>query len=386
VVASLLLTLQGATGSGSWTGGGTIYTTTQAQFIADLAGPTGTATPNEVTIEVTANANVTGTNLITWAGAAYESNAALAQRDTQALQALSPNGPADAYDFMALTAASILAATPDAGSVNVGGRDFLVSNAVPIALRCGRVIVAETVPNDATGVTQCIVAGENPASSTLGQAVVSGSALNPIAAATNATPIVITTGNAHGMITGDTAIVSAVEGNTAANGTWPVVVVDGTHFSLVGSVGNGAWTATTGSVECGDVGAIDSVIQANVVPTSQGAAAVSALAFPVTVAATVYVPSAYAATYAIAVASQLQAFANAQPLGGAPPPATGGSGTLLYNDVLGTIFDAGSVNSAPSYVKQITGLLLNGSGTDLTFPTAISQLLFPTPAIAVVGV
>jgi hypothetical protein len=61
--------------------------------------------------------------------------------------------------------------------------------------------------------------------------------------ATNATPIVISTTASHLFATGDRVIVTAVGGNTAANGSWVIVVVNATTFQLVGSVGSGAYTA-----------------------------------------------------------------------------------------------------------------------------------------------
>lgn len=60
--------------------------------------------------------------------------------------------------------------------------------------------------------------------------------------ATNASPIQITTSAAHGLVNGVQVYVSGVGGNTAANGYFDVTVVDSTHFTLVGSTGNGAYT------------------------------------------------------------------------------------------------------------------------------------------------
>lgn len=62
-----------------------------------------------------------------------------------------------------------------------------------------------------------------------------------VASATNANPVVI--GNvAHGLSTGDTVKVSGVEGNTAANASTTVTVIDADSFSLDGVVGNGDYT------------------------------------------------------------------------------------------------------------------------------------------------
>lgn len=64
----------------------------------------------------------------------------------------------------------------------------------------------------------------------------------PVLGATNATPIVLNVA-AHGYTTGDVVRVGLVGGNTAANDDWTIVVIDADHFSLTGSVGNGAYTS-----------------------------------------------------------------------------------------------------------------------------------------------
>jgi hypothetical protein len=60
--------------------------------------------------------------------------------------------------------------------------------------------------------------------------------------ASNASPIVITTGNAHGLSTGTVVEIEGVQGNTAANGIWTITNVSSTTFSLNSSTGNGAWS------------------------------------------------------------------------------------------------------------------------------------------------
>ena len=81
---------------------------------------------------------------------------------------------------------------------------------------------------------------------------ISGTPRN-ISGATNATPIVIAL-TGHGFLTGQRVVISSVGGNTAANGTWTVTVVDQDHFSLNGSVGNGAYTSGGTAVLFGDWG------------------------------------------------------------------------------------------------------------------------------------
>ncbi len=63
-----------------------------------------------------------------------------------------------------------------------------------------------------------------------------------IANATNASPIQITSSN-HGLSTGERVTISGVVGNTAANGTFNVTVVDANNFNLDGSTGNGAYVS-----------------------------------------------------------------------------------------------------------------------------------------------
>jgi PKD repeat protein len=64
-----------------------------------------------------------------------------------------------------------------------------------------------------------------------------------VAAATNTGPIEITTSAAHGLLTGQRVSITGVLGNTAANGMFTITVLDTTHFTLDGSIGNGAYTA-----------------------------------------------------------------------------------------------------------------------------------------------
>jgi hypothetical protein len=67
-----------------------------------------------------------------------------------------------------------------------------------------------------------------------------------VTGATNASPIVISTGVNHMYNTGDLVLVGLVAGNTAANGTWQVTVLTATTFQLNGSYGNGSYTSATG--------------------------------------------------------------------------------------------------------------------------------------------
>lgn len=64
-----------------------------------------------------------------------------------------------------------------------------------------------------------------------------------VTAATNATPIAVTTSAAHGRATGEIVTISGVLGNLAANGTFTITVTGANTFTLNGSVGTGAYTS-----------------------------------------------------------------------------------------------------------------------------------------------
>jgi len=65
-----------------------------------------------------------------------------------------------------------------------------------------------------------------------------------IIAASNATPIVITTGTANILANGDLVGINGCVGNTAPNNQiWTVANISGPQFQLAGSTGNGTWTS-----------------------------------------------------------------------------------------------------------------------------------------------
>ena len=58
----------------------------------------------------------------------------------------------------------------------------------------------------------------------------------------NESPIAITTALPHGYQNGMSVLISGVLGNTAANGTYPIIVTSSTSFTLTGTTGNNDWT------------------------------------------------------------------------------------------------------------------------------------------------
>jgi hypothetical protein len=96
------LTLNGSIGSGSWSGGGTLYLATALEIAADVPGSGGDAATGQIGKLITAAPGCFVSNLGSLSGANWESNQALASRCRCGLGALSVNGPNGAYIFWAL--------------------------------------------------------------------------------------------------------------------------------------------------------------------------------------------------------------------------------------------------------------------------------------------
>lgn len=74
--------------------------------------------------------------------------------------------------------------------------------------------------------------------------------LGNITDATNANPIVITVTSTAAITSGSVVTIASVGGNTAANGTWPVTVINATTFSIP-VAGSGAYTSGGTAVPTG---------------------------------------------------------------------------------------------------------------------------------------
>jgi hypothetical protein len=82
-----------------------------------------------------------------------------------------------------------------------------------------------------------------PPTNLVGFAVERGvSSVSGVSSASNTSPIVVTSSGNHGLETGQTVTINGVTGNTATNGSWPIIKLSDTSFSLTGSVGNGTFT------------------------------------------------------------------------------------------------------------------------------------------------
>lgn len=299
--------------------------TTTASFVADVAGADSTAGVSTITVPVTALIGVTVTNPLAFIGANAESNANLVTRCRAKLGSLSPNGPKSAYDYFALSADSILRA--------MSPPEHLTT---PVTKT--RVIAANGV------VTTYVASAAGAVPGVCNLAVVSAS---------NTTPITIGVIDTTGMTNGMTVLISGVQGNTAANGYFQVSSVTGSTFVLDGSVGNGSYT-TGGAVEAGDLGLVDSIIQANCVPLAVQAFTVSASGVTVNVVTDVYVPTAAMNGVSSAIRTALATYFASVPIGGISDPGGAYTNILPFDAVLGAIF------GASSQIRQAT-LTLNGT-------------------------
>lgn len=86
-----------------------------------------------------------------------------------------------------------------------------------------------------------------------------------IVSSTNATPIVVTA-TGHGLATGNQVIIANHLTNTAANGTWTIIVTGADTFSLTGSVGNGVGGATGTVVKTQTPGIPDRTVEVILFP------------------------------------------------------------------------------------------------------------------------
>lgn len=134
----------------------------------------------------------------------------------------------------------------ESGRLEVDAEDFPWGTASPTLYphQPGTGFIAQANSDPGT-VSTPIIFEANDRLSLTGNYEVWVGACGPTAAitgATNATPIKITATN-HGYKSGQKTTIAGVGGNTAANGTWTVTIIDPDNFTLDGSAGNGAYTS-----------------------------------------------------------------------------------------------------------------------------------------------
>jgi Baseplate J-like protein len=370
--------------TGTYTSGGTVYLCTVATMQADLAGSASNAGPGAVTTAVTQNAGVFVSNVVGWSGSNWESNLAYLDRCLLALASRSPNGASQAYVYFAETAQQLLAAATPAYQLTNGP------------------VTAFNFSNPQTGIVTTVVASQTPASTTLGQPVTPGCSQLPISGVSNANPCIVTTSGATGLspAQSETMTISGVLGTGGVNGIFLGTYVSSNSFSIpVDTTSTGSYTGG-GSVEGGDLGQIDNLLQGNspvtppvdVVPDNTTALTVSAIAFPTTFTATVIVPAAYVTAYKAAVVVQLAALLASYNIGG--NAETVPTFSVSWDDALEALGEAGIISvGQASYVKAVQSLSVSDgvttittSGTGIAFPSNLYQALLAAANVTVVGV
>ena len=370
VVAATSTSFQVAlSSSGTYTSGGQVYACTVAQMQADAVGIGSNAQPGTVTTAVTQNAGVFVSNVQGWSGSNWESNTAYANRCQLSLAAASPNGPSQAYIYFAETAAQIFAAQP-----------------VPYALTNGPVIANEFA-NPQTGIVTTVVASTTPASTVLGQPVTPGVVQSQITNVSNANPAIITYVD-DVLLPGQsmTVTISGVLGTLGVNGTFLGTYTSSHHLSIpVDTTAAGAYTSG-GSLEGGDLGQIDVLIQARCVPDGITAVTESAKALPIDIVATVLVPQANRATYLLAYGPQLAAQLLSYDIGG-NKDAAGNPLPVTYNDIVGALEEAGVLVLGTASYATVQALSLNGGGVGVgvAFPDQTYQAILGTVSVSVVA-
>lgn len=368
VTSASSVTFQVSLGSsGIYGTGGLVYGTTIANMQADVSGTGSSAGPGQVTQAVTQFVGVFVSNVIGWAGANPESNASLASRCTLSLAARSPNGPSQAYVYFAESAALLLAEQDP-----------------PYVLTNGPV-QATSFSTPQTGVVNTVVASTSPLATVLGAAVTPGVSQLAVSAISNTSPAVLTCVAPTSLEPGQsmTVTITGALGIAGVNGTFTGTYVTADSFSIpVDTTAAGTYTGGA-SVEGGDLGQIDRLIQANVVPDNTTAITTSAVALPIVVNATVIVPQALKAAYELRVIAQLEAQMSSYEIGGNAPGFA-----VAYDDIVGALEEAGvQVLGQASLVRQIQSLSLNGLGVGVgvSFPSPFYQAILVSPVISVVG-
>jgi hypothetical protein len=370
--------------SGTYVSGGTVYLCTVATMVADVAGIGSNAGPGQVATAVTQNAGVYVSNVTSWTGSNWESNAHYVSRCQLSLAARSPNGPYQAYEYYAESAQQILST----GVLPSGG-------SYPTYTLTNGPVLATAFSAPGTGAVNTVVASASPLSSVYGAAVTPGVAQDPVTGVSNANPCVVSVANATGLTAGQsmTVVISGVLGTSGVNGTFLGTYVSANSFSIpVNTIGAGTYTGG-GQVEGGDLGQIDELLQLNVVPDGQAAFTTSAVALPIVVTAVVVVPQAYVAAYQLAVVTQLQTQLATYAIGGNAD--TSPANSVPWDDILAALEEAGVIAlGAASYVKAVQSLSISdtvhaavtSSGGGIAFPSPIYQAILSTPSITVLGV
>jgi hypothetical protein len=360
---SLQFVNPGASGSAS---AGKVYSPASFAFQADVVGASSSAVVGALTTVVTTQIGVESYNASALIGTNAESNGSVVLRCRARLATLSMAGPKGAFVFTALSAGQLLAANP-----------IVVPGGSQVSLVNGNIVAAFSYVDTNSGDVTTVIA--NAAGST------DGTVSNPVTACTATTPIAITTQNPHLMVTGDYAYVAGIQGVNGSNGYFQITKTGASTFTLNGSVGTGSYV-TGGTVECGDIGIVDSLINTYACPDNFQSTTIWATSENVTVSATVYVPSYRVADYTAAIGNVLTAYFTSLPIGGVS--SVEAQNIVPIDAVIGLLYAAGITGAGQaSYVTSVSGVTLNGEPEDLSV-TATSHVVFSggIGSISIVGI
>jgi hypothetical protein len=115
---------------------------------------------------------------------------------------------------------------------------FLGFMALDVAFRLASLFKDGDVPTDSSTTTLYRIYGDE---GLIASGTMSAAETGVVTAASNATPIVITSAD-HNLQTGQRVTIAGVGGNAAANGTWTITRINADTYSLDTSVGDGDYT------------------------------------------------------------------------------------------------------------------------------------------------
>jgi hypothetical protein len=379
----------------------TILVTADPAFV----GPIGTLSTGQTAILLTPFPGVTpvaqpvGGGLV---GSPIETNAHLLARCEAKLGALSPNGAASAYQYIAESLpvfGSFLQPPSDIA-------DYAASTSVPIATAATALLAAlgfnsagsqqYTAPTSANpwGVTAPATRVSDVLN--IGSGVVDVYAANAAGGLTGCAQLAITnvswsggtatvtTASAHGLGPGAYFSISGVLGATgvnnqiAGNVAWLAATASGSTITFALALSPGSYTSG-GVLEGGDLGMVDAAIQAQIVPTGQAALVQAATNVPISVAGTAYIPTkaGITATTAIAnIVAALTAYFDSVPIGGVTAE---GAGIVPSSEILVTCANA----NAGTVSFQLTTPSLSA---DTTLTVSEVPVLGSTSGLAVIFV
>lgn len=358
------------------TAAGTIAANTANQsidIVADQPGSASNAAPGVVLTMVTPLLGVTVVPLVTaLLGTDAETNQAYYQRCIAKLGTLSPNGPSQAYYYVATSRPVFGVTQPDGTVITAPSQQYPYDVVSPVTR-------VTTSANTSTGTVLVYCANADGALTGCADAVIS--------AITNTSNPQITTVGAHGLAAGDWVIIQGVNGATGINNSltgtvaWQVAsIVDTFNFTVTAGA-PGIYTSG-GTVNGADLGMVNLAIQTQVVPNAVTATVSSAQTHAIAITYTVYIPTAAGVQTTVltnAIADALAVYFESIPIGGVTDASVH---VVPIGGIQGTIFSA-AVAQAPTFAARISVTVSAPSG-DVTLAANEVPVISGSPTATVV--